>query len=195
MTILTRLLAVVGAAFLIISATPLVFWWATWLSGDWKACTGDVLVVPGASEHDGQVIGVDSYWRAVYASVAFRSGGFSKIVVSGYRVAPLMKDFLVSQGVPAEAILVENRSRSTRENALFSKTMINSLPGRKFLLTSDFHVRRAAAAFERADIRLSAGPLPDVRKRAQRWQGRWGGFCDVVEETVKLVYYRLRGWA
>ena len=40
-------------------------------------------------------------------------------------VAPLMRDFLVFHGVPAAAIRVENASTSTRENALFTRKLLD----------------------------------------------------------------------
>jgi len=65
-----------------------------------------------------------------------------------------MADFIVERSVCPEkqAIWMEEQSHSTRENALFTATLIHGWPGKKVLLTSDCHVRRARLAFARLGI-------------------------------------------
>jgi uncharacterized SAM-binding protein YcdF (DUF218 family) len=160
------------------------------------------LVVLGGSVQEDGMIGGSTYWRAVYAARAWREGGFKTIVLSGggppqapqYSAAEAMRDFLVAQGIPREAIWLETRSRSTRENALFTKPILDGIPGKKILLTSDYHMFRAHRAFEKAGIQVNPRPFPDVRKRAQSALSRWGGFLDLARETAKIVYYRHHGW-
>jgi len=96
--------------------------------------------------------------------------------------------------VAADAIHLETKSRSTRENALYSAPLLETLPGRKVLLTSDFHVFRARRSFARAGIDVSVQPVPDVLKRSNRWLSRWSCFVELAEETVKIGYYWARGW-
>ena len=96
--------------------------------------------------------------------------------------------------MPASAIHLETESRSTRENALYSAPLLKSLPGRKVLLTSDYHVFRARRAFAKAGIDVSVQPVPDVQKRSGRWLSRWSCFLDLLEETIKIGYYAARGW-
>ena len=105
-----------------------------------------------------------------------------------------MAEFLKFQGVPAAAIHLETESRSTRENALYSAPLLKTLQGRKVLLTSDFHIFRARRAFAKAGAEVSVQPVPDVLKRSNRWLSRWPCFVDLVEETVKIGYYWVRGW-
>ena len=54
-----------------------------------------------------------------------------------------IRDYLISQGVPADEILIETQSRNTRENALYARSFLDALPGKKVLLTSDYHMYRA----------------------------------------------------
>jgi uncharacterized SAM-binding protein YcdF (DUF218 family) len=109
-------------------------------------------------------------------------------------VAEAMRDFLECHGVPREAIRLETRSNSTRENALYTKELLAGVPGRKVLLTSEYHMFRAHGAFRRVGLEVLPRPYPDVRKRAASWIGRWPAFLDLVVETVKIGYYRPRGW-
>lgn len=59
--------------------------------------------------------------------------------------AEAMKRYLVSQGIPEEDILMEDRSATTYENLAFSKEIIDGREGRKYtaLVTSNYHVYRA----------------------------------------------------
>ena len=194
-----RFLAFIGALMTLVCATPLVSWWATRLAGPWDDPKGDVLIVLGGSLLDPGLLGTNSYWRSIYALQAWRSGGFHDIFLTGGSdpqspVAALMADFLKSQGVPANAIHVEIRSNSTRENATYSKPLLDQLPGTKVLLTSDYHMYRAARVFEKAGIVVMPRPFPDARKRGSTWIGRWPAFNDLVMETAKIAYYRWKGW-
>ena len=118
-----RALAALGLLIVLVTVTPIEGWWIQWLAGPWNDPKGDVLVVLGAgSVRD--VIDWSSYWRSVYAVRAWREGGFREVVVTGGSLrgetpaAERMRDFMVSQGVPASAILVEGESaQHARERA------------------------------------------------------------------------------
>jgi uncharacterized SAM-binding protein YcdF (DUF218 family) len=153
------LLAGMGLLMLVVSFTPLTVWWAKLLRGDSYTDKGDVLIVLSGSMAEDGSMGWTSYLRTNYAYWAFRDGGFKDVVVSGGAIAPApvavskaMGDFLRFQGVPDEAIHLETQSRSTRENALYSSQLLKNLPGRKVLLTSDYHVYRARRAFARSEF-------------------------------------------
>jgi len=194
---LVRGLAAAGLVFLIISFTPLTAWWARALARPWEDPRGDVLIVLGGDRVD-DMLGHSSYWRSVYAVWAYRQGGFRRVVVTGgpegAAVAEGMRDFLVTSGVPANAILVETASASTRENALRTAELLRAETGRRVLLTSDFHMYRAYRCFRRAGLDVSALPVPDALKRSTRWYRRWTAFVDLTVETAKLAHYWWRGW-
>jgi uncharacterized SAM-binding protein YcdF (DUF218 family) len=141
------------------------------------------------------MIGMTSFWRGVYAVREWRTGHYTRIVVTGKNIAPLMKDFIVGQGVPAQFVQVETAAESTRENALCVAELLRGDASSRVLLTSDFHMRRALGAFRKAGIEASPLPIPDAHKRLSDWTERWGIFCKLVPETVKLGYYKARGWA
>ena len=165
----------------------------------WNDPKGDILIVLGADVQSDGTLGPESYWRAVYAARAWREGGIQKVVVSGgasngYSIAAPIRDFLVCQGVPAPAIATENRATSTRENALYVRDLLSGAPGRKVLLTSDYHMFRAARCFRKVGMDVAPRPFPDALKRINSWTARWDVFLTLSEETVKIVYYRLHGW-
>jgi uncharacterized SAM-binding protein YcdF (DUF218 family) len=196
------ILAALGGLIVLVTATPFVLLWGetlTAVAGPWEDPPGDVLIVLGGSMLEDGVVGMSSYWRSVYAARAFRAGGFRHVVVTGgsrtgSAVAVPMGQFLVCLGVPPAAIQVETRSTSTRENALFTKELLAGVPGRKVLLTSDYHMFRARRAFANVGLEVLPSPFPDALKRAMSWQGRWPAFLDLAVETTKIVYYYARGW-
>jgi uncharacterized SAM-binding protein YcdF (DUF218 family) len=72
--------------------------------------------------------------------------------------AQAMAEYLARRGVPADRLLLEARSRSTEENLLFSKAIMDELrPGaRATIVTSDFHAFRAALIARRIGLRGQA---------------------------------------
>ena len=194
-----NVLAVIGLLFVVATFTPLDGWWAYRLAGAWNDPSGEVLVVLGGDTVR-DVIGFSSYWRSVYALRVWRQGGFRNVVVCGGgnneqgSTAAQMRDFMVTQGIPAAAIQVETQSRNTRENALNSKALLDQLPGRKVLLTSDYHMFRAYRTFRKAGIDVWPRPFPDALKQSSSLANRWQVFVGLCGETAKIGYYFLRGW-
>lgn len=186
--------ALLGCLVLLATWTPLVSWWAGKLCVAWNNPAGDVLIVLGGDTLGDRTIGMSSYLRSAYAAQIYHQAKFRQIVISGKGVGPLMKDFLVSQRVPPGIVRLEDRSRTTRENALYTTELLKGTPGRKMLLTSDFHMFRAYRAFRKAGLEVASVPSPDVRKRAATWRGRWPGFLDLVQESMKILYYFAKGW-
>jgi uncharacterized SAM-binding protein YcdF (DUF218 family) len=188
-------LAVLGLAVILVSFTPLTSWYGRRLAGPWCDTGGQVLIVLGGSSIGLDIIARDTYWRSVYAVLAERQWHFSKIILSGAGVSDNMRDFLIFQGVPRGIIEMETRSLSTRENALYAKQLLNNVPGRKQLMTSDYHMFRALRAFRRAGADVVPCPVPDALKLADGgWQTRWIAFQEELVESVKIVYYWARGW-
>lgn len=192
-------LAVLGFLFVLATVTPLTYWWATLLAGRWQVASGDVLIVLGGSVLEDGTVGGSTFWRSEYGARAWQAGHFRQVVVVGgggerRTIAEAMRAFLEYRGVPPDAILMEMRSTSTRENAIYTKELLAGVPGRKVLVTSDYHMFRARRAFEKVGLEVSPMPYPDVRKRVTRWRGRWPAFLDLVVETAKVAYYRVRGW-
>jgi uncharacterized SAM-binding protein YcdF (DUF218 family) len=69
--------------------------------------------------------------------------------------AAAMASYLIARGFPADRLLLEDRSRNTEENLVFSQAIMNELrPGaRVTVVTSDFHAFRAALLARRLGIR------------------------------------------
>jgi len=199
----SRLVMTLGLALLVVTFTPLVYAWATILAGPWNDPPGDVLIVLTGSILDEQTIGMNSYWRAVYAARLFQEEHFQEIIISGGTPgepsAVPMKTFIVAQGVPSEAIRLDLHSASTRESAVHVTEMLRADParyqGRRLvLLTSDYHMLRSYRSFRHAGATVLPRPIPDARKRYGAFWERWGIFIELLQETTKYAYYAAHGW-
>jgi uncharacterized SAM-binding protein YcdF (DUF218 family) len=190
---LTRVLAAIGLVTVLALATPIDYRWAHAYSGSLEQPMGDVLILLSAASDDQGLISFSSYWRARYALLAWKEGGFQKIVISGGG-SPGIADFLIMEGVPRQAIVTEWHSTTTRENALETARLIQGMPGRKVLLTSDFHMFRAIRVFRKLGIDVTPMPIPDVMKASEHLNGRITGFQTMTVESFKIAYYKLRGW-
>jgi uncharacterized SAM-binding protein YcdF (DUF218 family) len=187
------LFAAIGLVTVPVIATPVVFWWAHAYAGPIDQPQGEVLILLSAASDDHGGISYSSYWRARQAVLAWNAGGFKKIVISGGG-GPGILNFLAASGVPREAMMAEWRSTSTRENGIETARLIQNMPGRKVLLTSDFHMYRALRVFRKLGIDAAPMPAPDAMHAAEHWNGRFQAFEELVVETCKIADYRIRGW-
>jgi len=152
--------------------------------------------------------GGDRIW---HAARLYHAGKAPKLILSGGRPGGLselpseaaaMAAFLVDLGVPREALILEDRATTTRENAVFCAELMRARRMESALLvTSALHTPRAVAAvramgvevfpvatdFEATGERVhSLGWLPasDALDRSTR----------ALHEWVGIVVYRWRGW-
>jgi uncharacterized SAM-binding protein YcdF (DUF218 family) len=86
------------------------------------------------------------------SSLMHQKDGF----VEGDWVKTQLKQF----NVPDSAVLIENKSKNTIENAAFTKAMLESrhLKPPYILVTSDFHMRRAMKIFTKAGLDVTPYP-------------------------------------
>jgi uncharacterized SAM-binding protein YcdF (DUF218 family) len=192
--VLNRMLAVIGFTTVLVISTPIVSWWAQAYSGPIEQPKGDVLILLSAAA-DNQYGGISysSYWRARKALFAWQTGGFKTIIICGSG-DPGILNYLIAEGIPRDVFVIEPRSISTRENAIETARLIQYLPGKKVLLTSDFHMYRALRVFRRMGIEVTPMVVPDVLDSTEHWNARFGAFETMLVESVKIVYYAVRGW-
>lgn len=195
--VIERILACIGLILILVLSTPVVSWWAMAYAGPMERpierAGGDVLIVLSAANDDNGGISYSSYWRAREAIYAWQTGGFSKIIVSGGR-GPGILNYLTSNGVPRDAIIAEWRSTSTRESGEAVAQMLQGIPGKRVLLTSEFHMFRAIRVFRKLGVDAAPMAVPDVLHSTELWPGRFGACWTMVVETSKIAYYALRGW-
>ena len=115
----------------------------------------DVIFVPGGDQGALAVKAAELY-REGYAPWVLPSGRFSKPVgkcmIPGYETEwEFLRDILVEQGVPAEAILEERQATFTYENAIYSRQVTDGLGleiKKAILCPQAFHARRCLLYYE-----------------------------------------------
>lgn len=134
------------------------------------------------------------------AKIVF-SGGDGALLYHGVTEAESAARFFTEMGVDMSRVSFENRSRTTYENAAYSREMLNPKPGERWLLvTSAFHMWRAQRCFIKAGFETTPWPV-DYRTRgaqdSMRFPPRasegWRRIDLVVKEWVGLVAYRITG--
>lgn len=127
------------------------------------------------------------------------AAGHGELVPNRVTEAEATRSLLVSDGLDPNRILLDDRSRNTFENALFSKEVANPKPGEVWLLvTSAAHMPRAVGCFRRVgwtilpypvDYRTGRAVTPDLFDLAENL----ALFEHAMREWVGLVAYRLLG--
>ena len=103
------------------------------------------------------------------------SGGSGSIIGKEQIEAQVVHDYLLQLGVPDSVIVVEDRSRNTRENASYSKILVDSVaPGaRCLLISSAWHLRRAEIAFDEAGLHCDTFGCDFFEERSLGNPFRW----------------------
>ncbi|MBI1836248.1 MAG: YdcF family protein [Flavobacteriia bacterium] len=176
------------------------------------------IVLGGMSEYnsDLDVLSItghgDRIWQAI---TLYKKGKIKKILISGdsgyitdrgLHEAKQFKKVLVEWGIPANDLLVEEKSKNTHENAVETQKVLNrSYPHfTKFLLiTSGSHMRRSLACFNKVGLKcdsfstdLITGP-----HRNYFWdqyfipnQDAMGQWNKLIKEWIGYFVYDLVGY-
>jgi uncharacterized SAM-binding protein YcdF (DUF218 family) len=124
---------------LVLLAAAALFYPQKFLCVDSGSVRADVLVVLGGGSHD----------RPERAAELFKERIAPRILVSGLGDCTIYRRSLIQAGVPAQAIQMEDRSRTTRENAILAVNLLRHQGARRVIIvTSWYHSRRALACFE-----------------------------------------------
>ena len=117
-------------------------------------------------------------WHEGIAPLVLCTGGQSEYYPRAEAAA--CREILLGAGLPAAAILMEERSRSTEENAIYSQRLLHDLELSRIVLVSDsYHMLRARWLFAMQGIDAFASPAP-----ADRIHGRLVYPYSLVREFV-----------
>lgn len=113
--------------------------WRHLLVVDMRPSSADAIVL----------LGGESQGRPLEAARLYREGVAPLVFVIGTGDTPTNRRTLIQEGVPADRIMVETKSRSTLQNAEFARPLLEGANVRRaVLVTSSFHARRALATFQ-----------------------------------------------
>ncbi|HXQ51202.1 MAG TPA: YdcF family protein [Stellaceae bacterium] len=126
------------------------------------------------------------------------SGGDPSLVPIGLTEAAATQTLLAADGLDPRRILLEDRSRNTWENAVYSKEMAKPKEGQVWVLvTSANHMPRAMGCFRRAEFDVVPYPVDyNTGPRAlfnTSFSGDLHLLGEAAHEWMGLVAYRLLG--
>jgi len=161
-----------------------------------KLQKADVIIVL-AGDGNGERVeeGVKSFKQG-YAKYILMSGGPLAWHLTN---AEWMKKQAMADGIPASAILLEDKSRSTIDNAQFSLPVILKHHfGSAIVVTSPYHTRRAARTFRKVfskqGIKVMIRPTEKSEFNPDRWWTRHEDTGAVVWEYAASVLYFFKGY-
>lgn len=114
----------------------------------------------------GDIPGTFAYSRIVETAILYNKSP-KKIFITGGRVyenessseSSVYKGVLVALGIPEEDIILEEKSRTTYENAIYTKELLKgSNIDSITLITSASHMFRAKSTFKALDINVAIAP-------------------------------------
>ncbi len=138
-----------------------------------SAAEADVIIALGAGlRRDGRP-GPALTRRSQQAAALWREGFAPRVLCTGGQAenyprteASACREILLAQGLPTAAILLEERSRSTEENAIYSRQVLDELGLTSIVLVSDsYHMLRAGWLFRQRGFEPYVSPVPASRMR------------------------------
>ncbi|MCR4269424.1 YdcF family protein [Nitratireductor sp. ZSWI3] len=119
------------------------------------------------------------------------SGGQGAVFLSGEGDADTAPRLLTALGVDPQRLILENGSRDTYENAVFSKRIAAPREGETWLLvTSAFHMPRAVGVFREAGFPVLPWPV-DYKTAGNE---RFGFAEDNALDSLRNVSVGIREW-
>jgi uncharacterized SAM-binding protein YcdF (DUF218 family) len=126
--------------------------------------------------------------------------GFSaQLKPQGWSESDMAKKFFLEQGVRSENLILENKSRNTFENIIYSKDIIKTNKGTWGLITSASHMPRSYFGFKKqglilepisVDYRTGTSSIFwinfDIKKGLENWN-------IILHEIVGISYYKITG--
>lgn len=166
------------------------------------------MVVLGGAVRPPEVLGQapdlkDTADRVWHAARLFHAGKAPVLVMSGGSVlaksatseADVMRQFALDLGVPGVAIVLEERSRNTRENARFTAEILKAKGVDQILLvTSALHMRRAVSLFESQGLTVIPAAT-DHEARSRFSAIDWLPDAQALEGSARAMKEIVGRWA
>ncbi len=148
--------------------------WIIWVGDRDQAAPADAIIVLGAAAYDAKPSpvfeerirhGLDLY-RQGYAPKLIFTGGFGG-AGARFSESQVARRYALKQDVPARDILIESRSRTTRQNLIEAKRLMEAHGMHRVILVSDpLHMARALRLSDELGIDALASSTPSTRFRS-----------------------------
>ena len=190
-----------------------------------KMPQADVIVVLGGATRNDEPPRIlpdmsDRGDRLLYGVKLYKDGTAPYILLTGGRIAwfggdsseaESMATIMEIMGVPRQAMLLESRSLTTYENAVYTKEILERRNLNKVLLvTSAAHMPRSVAIFKKQGIDVIPAPADilvsdrNIIENGVSGESRILSFfpnpesldrtTQIIKEYIGMFIYRLRGW-
>ena len=125
----------------------------------------------------------------------YRKGKVRKLIFTGGQgnageptESSAARDYALQSGVPAQDILIEEKSHNTYDNILYAKQIANTHGIKKVLIVSDpLHMKRAVLMAQDAGLMAEPSPTPSTRYQSIKSQ-----LGLLLHETYFYTGYLLR---
>jgi uncharacterized SAM-binding protein YcdF (DUF218 family) len=139
----------------------------------------DAAIVLGAAVNDAAPSPVFRE-RIRHGVTLYRTGSVRKLILTGgvgegasHAESQVARAIAIRAGVPAQAILIETRSRTTQQNMAEAKRLMDRHRLSTALIVSDpLHMKRALRMARDAEITAYGAPTPTTRYRS--WRSKTG---------------------
>ena len=131
----------------------------------------DAIIVLGSGlRRDGRA--GDALWRRSLWGAELYKQGYADVVICTGGIgrghtrseSDACRAILIEEGVPAEAIFIEEKSHSTEENALYAQEIMTEKNlSTAILVTDSFHMLRASWIFDIQGVAHTRAPVPRDR--------------------------------
>jgi len=148
--------------------------WIIWVGDRDQAAPADAIIVLGAAAYDAKPSpvfeerirhGLDLY-RQGYAPKLIFTGGFGG-AGARFSESQVARRYALKQDIPARDILIESRSRTTRQNLVEAKRLMDAHGMHRVILVSDpLHMARALRLSDELGIDALASSTPSTRFRS-----------------------------
>lgn len=156
---------------------------------DEKPVKSDVVIVLSGGGIDRLEKGVELYKK-----------GFAPYVMISNGQEDGLYEAAQQQGVPSDSIILENQARSTKENALFTKELMQKYQFQSaIIVSSNYHMRRVKSSYEKAisnsKLKLIYCSVSDNGYDSDNWWETRENRKATYIEYVKLVgnYFGFHG--
>jgi uncharacterized SAM-binding protein YcdF (DUF218 family)/glycosyltransferase involved in cell wall biosynthesis len=197
-----QLAAATAVLYLLLFHTPVLWWVAEPLRLSAPPQPADAVgVFAGGVGESGQAGG--GFQERVREALDLYHGGYAKHLifssgfVSAFKEAEVMRAVAVANGVPPEALLLEEEATNTYENVVHSHAILQQQGWQRILLVSSpYHMRRAVLTWKRNAPDITVIPVPP--EESQFYAHSNGASIEqirgILQEYVAILEYWRRGW-
>ena len=192
-----KIAAAALVVFLLIFYSPLVWWLAEPLRIVETPQPADAVVVFAGGVGESGRAGGGVQERIGKAVELYQAGVAPRVIISSgfvftLREAEVMKAIAIDNGVPADAIVLEQAASNTYENVVFTHRILSANNWRRVaLVSSPYHMRRALLTWRKVapEVRVFATPPLDTQFYAHERGASAEQIRGLLQEYVAIVYY------